>query len=79
MFLLPWQRLFPGIIAGAVFSPGELLKISTEFSGPLGVIRQMLFYLRFVGLWLIVVLLLGFAQVRSIRWAKATLRRLEVI
>jgi hypothetical protein len=37
------------------------------------------FYLRFTGYWLLVMLLLLGAQIRSMRWAKMTLRRLEVI
>jgi hypothetical protein len=37
------------------------------------------FYLRFTGYWLLVLLLLLAAQIRSMRWAKATLRRLEVV
>jgi hypothetical protein len=35
--------------------------------------------LRFFGYWLLAMLLLIFSQLRTGRWTKATLRRLEVI
>jgi hypothetical protein len=40
---------------------------------------MILHYLRFTGLWLLVVLLLVLSQIRSARWAKTILRRLEVV
>jgi hypothetical protein len=78
VLLLPWQRFFGGIVAGAIYSPAELLSRCTaaETSGIFGTV---LFYLRFTGYWLLVVLLLIFSQLRSFRWAKATIRRLEII
>lgn len=78
VLLLPWQRFFAGVVAGAIYTPGELLRWYTiETSG--GIFGIIVYYLRFSGYWLIVVLFLIFAQIRSVRWAKAILRRLEVI
>jgi hypothetical protein len=78
VLLLPWQRFFAGVIVGAIYTPGELLRWYTiETSG--GIFGIIVYYLRFSGYWVIVVLFLIFAQFRSVRWAKAILRRLEVI
>ena len=78
VLLLPWQRFFGGVVAGAIYTPGELLRWYTvETTG--GIFGIIFYYLRFTGYWLLVVLLLIFAQLRSARWAKATIRRLEVI
>jgi len=78
VLLLPWQRFFAGVIVGAMYTPQELSSsyANTEISGIFG---ATLYYLRFTGYWLVVVLLLIFSQFRSIRWAKAVIRRLEVI
>jgi succinate-acetate transporter protein len=78
VLLLPWQKLFNGVIVGAMYTPSELIdaceKVKTgEIFG------KMLFYCRFCAYWIVVVLLLILSQVRSARWAKATLRRLDVI
>lgn len=78
VFLLPWQRFFPGVFLGAMYTPAELQSACAE-AGDYNIFAITLHYLRFSGYWLVVVLLLVFAQLRSSRWAKATLRRLEVI
>ncbi|UCF43327.1 MAG: cell envelope integrity protein TolA [Planctomycetota bacterium] len=78
VLLLPWQRFFAGVVAGAIYTPGELLRWYTiETTG--GIFGIIVYYLRFSGYWLIVLLFVIFAQIRSVRWAKAILRRLEVI
>lgn len=76
IFLLPWQLLFRPVFAGVIFTPGELLEACTADKGILAMVS---FYLRFIGYWLFVLLMLFSAQIRSIRWTRATLRRLEVI
>jgi hypothetical protein len=78
VLLLPWQKFFGGIIAGAMYTPAEMLDAyaAAEARELLGTI---LYYLRFTGYWIIVLLVLIFAQFRSIRWTKAILRRLEVV
>ena len=78
VFLLPWQRFFPGVVFGAMYTPGEL-RCACAKAGDYNIFYTILHYLRFTGYWLLVLLLLIFAQLRSGRWAKAILRRLEVI
>jgi hypothetical protein len=77
ILLLPWQIVFDGVIAGMIFTPSELVsKCSAEISGIFAITFH---YLRFTGYWLLVMLLLIFSHLRSAKWTKATLRRLEVI
>ena len=77
VFLMPWQVAFDGPVLGAMYMPSELLDSCSAEAG--NIFCTALHYLRFTGYWLLVLLLLIFAQVRSYRWAKTTLRRLEVI
>lgn len=78
VLLLPWQRFFAGIVAGVIYTPSELVRWYTvETTG--GIFDAIFYYLRFTGYWLLVLLLLIFSHIRSSRWAKAILRRLEVI
>jgi len=77
LLLLPWQRIFAGVGIGSVYTPCELVKwTSAETSNIFDII---LLYLRFSGFWLLILLLLIFSQLRSGRWTKTILRRLEVI
>ena len=78
VFLLPWQTMLPGIVVGAIYTPQELFagwNINADSSMPLIV----LYYLRFTGMWLAVLLLLFCSQLRSRRWSKTTLRRLGML
>jgi len=77
VLLLPWQRIFAGIVPGAIFTPEELVKWSSAKGGD--IFDVVIYYLRFSGYWLLVLLLLILSQIRSIRWGKAILRRLEII
>ena len=81
VLLLPWQKFINGVVVGAIYTPEEL---STAFAtaktpGAYGIFNTAFLYLRFTGYWLVVVLLLIFSHIRSARWAKATLRRLEIV
>jgi len=77
ILLLPWQSIFGGVVLGAIYTPGELVEwCSAETSGILDIVLR---YLRFTGYWLVILLLLIFSQLRSGRWTKTILRRLEVI
>ncbi len=76
VLLLPWQLLFSPMFAGVMWMPTELI---TACQTPKILFAQISFYLRFTGYWLLVLLLVVFSQIRSMRWAKATLRRLEVV
>ncbi len=77
VLLLPWQRFFSDVVFGAIYTPGELLTSCTAETR--SIFGTAFHYYRFTGHWLLVLLLLIFAQLRSSRWAKATIRRLEVI
>ncbi|MFB0524399.1 MAG: hypothetical protein ACETVZ_02595 [Phycisphaerae bacterium] len=77
VLLLPWQNFFKCIVVGAIYTPDELVRWCTAEST--GIFDAIVRYLRFTGLWALVVLLLVFSQLRSSRWTKAILRRLEVI
>ncbi|MHC4553016.1 MAG: hypothetical protein ACYSUT_09680 [Planctomycetota bacterium] len=75
VILVPWQKLLPGVLVGTVWLPGELLCTPIKS----GAFWKALFYLRFVGLWVVAVWLLFWAQIRSAKWAQATLRRLGLV
>ncbi|MBN2181560.1 MAG: hypothetical protein JW715_06575 [Sedimentisphaerales bacterium] len=77
IFLLPWQKVFSSIVVGAVFTPAEM---ETWFRAKTPeLFDTILYYLRFCGFWLLILLLIILAQIRSSRWAGAILRRLEII
>lgn len=75
--IIPWQRLFASNIVGVVYGTDELLRWLGAKSE--GMPNVVFYYLRFTGLWLVVLLLLILAQLRSARWSKSILRRLEII
>lgn len=77
VLLLPWQNYFRSIIVGAIYTPNELARWCT--AGSEGIFADILHYLRFTGYWALVVLLLILSLLRSSRWTKSILRRLEVI
>jgi len=82
VLLLPWQKFLGGIFLGAMYAPDELLSrcdaLCASESG-CKIFCTILYYLRFTGYWLLVTLLLIFAQYRSIRWANTILRRLAIM
>ena len=77
VLILPWQRVFDCVALGAIFTPDELVKWHAEKTGD--VLDMILYYLRFTGYMVLVLLLLILSQIRSGRWARAILRRLEII
>ena len=79
ILLLPWQSIFGSFVIGAMYTPAELAKGYTSHSNSSGMLPNVLYYLRFTGYWAFIVLLLLFSQLRSARWARAILRRLEII
>jgi len=76
VLLLPWQLLFAPVFAGAMFTPSEMMAACQADKTKLAYVSMIL---RFSVYWVLVVLLLLAAQMRSMRWAKATLRRLDVM
>jgi len=77
VLVLPWQKVFDGVIIGALFTSSELIQGHAEKTSDL--LDMVLYYMRFSGYMVLVFLLLILAQLRSGRWAKAILRRLEII
>jgi hypothetical protein len=77
VLLLPWQRVFAPAIIGAIFTPEEMIESFSTRTPDL--FDGIIYYLRFCGFWLLIVLLMILAQIRSSRWAGAILRRLEII
>ncbi len=77
MVLIPWQKVLPGVLVGTVWTPGELLCGGWAKAGG-STFWKVLFYLRFTGLWIVAMWLLFWAQIRSAKWAQATLRRLGI-
>ena len=78
VLLLPWQRVFGGVVTGAIFTPAELINWH-DADKTKDVFNTVLYYLRFSGYGALIFLLLILSQYRSLRWAKAILRRLEII
>jgi hypothetical protein len=77
ILLLPWQKVFGSTVIGAVFTAEDIIQASSLKSGD--ILEKVLYYLRFTGYSLLILLLLLMAQLRSARWAGAILRRLEII
>ena len=81
LFLLvvvtPWQVVLPKVLIGATWLPSELLCGCWDKADS-SIFWKVVFYLRFCGLPFIVLWLLLWAQIRSAKWARATLRRLGV-
>ena len=77
VLLLPWQKVFGSVVTGAIFTPAELNE--WHAAEKTDIFNTVLYYLRFSGYGALIFLLLILAQYRSLRWAKAILRRLEII
>ena len=77
VLVVPWQKLLDSSVIGVVYTPADLIAwFSSKGDSTL---KMVLYYLRFAGYWLVVMLLLIMSQTRSARWTKAILRRLEII
>jgi len=77
VLLLPWQEVFGSVVTGAVFTPNEIVRWYSARTDDM--LDKVLYYLRFSGYGVLMMLLLILSQIRSLRWAKAILRRLEII
>ena len=78
VLIVPWQVCLPDTVVGAIYTADELFCAdSVPCTGPLA---DCIFYFgRFTGLWAVVTILLLAAQVRSIRWSKAVVRKLRIL
>lgn len=77
VLLLPWQMVFGNMVTGAIYTPSELAQWCSKEAE--SIFDLVLYYMRFTGFGALIGLLLIFSQIRSVRWAKAILRRLEII
>lgn len=78
VFLFPWQSIAPGILIGAIYLPKELLCFY-PMKASASKFWIVLMFLRFAGLWLLVVWLLLWSWLRSGKWYRATQRRLGIV
>lgn len=78
VLVIPWQVALGWGLFGLTFEPNELMRRIGEYDS-YSIFVKALYWLRFVGLWFIAFLCLLFAQGRTARWSKGTLKRLEVI
>jgi hypothetical protein len=78
VLILPWQLLFRPVLFGAIYTPDELLNAWTNFDRA-SITAVALMFIRFTVLWLIVLFLLLRAQLKSMRWARNTLKRLGIV
>ncbi len=78
VLIMPWQTALGWGLFGVTFEPGELVRRLGEYEST-SVFVKGLYWFRYVGAWVIALLCLLFAQIRTSRWSKATLRRLEVV
>ncbi len=76
VILLPWQLLFGNFTCGYMFTPTDILN---SYQNLAGIFSVGFLYLRYVGYWIIILLLLIFAQSRGGRWSRVILKRLEVV
>jgi hypothetical protein len=77
VLVVPWQKLLDSSVIGVVYTPADL--IAWFSSKDESILKMVLYYLRFAGYWVVVMLLLIMSQTRSARWTKSILRRLEII
>jgi hypothetical protein len=78
VLILPWQLLFKDVIVGVIYTPAELLEAWNGYDKTVSV-SSIIMFLRFTGLWLAVLVLLFWAQHKSMRWSRNTLKRLGII
>jgi len=77
VLVVPWQTLVGSRLPGVVYTFPELVNWLTMKDESL--VNTVVYYLRFSGYWLVFLLLLIVSQLRSSRWTKSILRRLEII
>ena len=78
VIIIPWQVVLPKVLIGTIWLPGELL-CGAWAKADNSIFWKVLFYLRFCALPFATVWFLLWAQIRSGKWTRATLRRLGVV
>jgi hypothetical protein len=77
VLIIPWQIVVSSRVPGVLYTLPELLNWMAGKNESTA--NMVLYYLRFSGYWLVFFLLLLTCQLRSARWTKSILRRLEII
>ncbi len=77
VLLLPWQTILGSMAPGAIYTAPELAKWCRADAG--GMLDTVLLYLRFTGYWALVVAVILLAQLRSFRWSRVILRKLDQV
>ena len=78
IIILPWQYFLPGYLVGMIYAPSEILTGVCSEKTP-SAIADFLYYLRFSGLWLLVLITLISANVRSGKWYRTVQKRLGIL
>jgi type III secretory pathway component EscS len=76
--IMPWQTLFHNVGIGTIYRPTELLA-SWLMYPDMNTIAKGFMYLRYVGLGAVAILLLLWAQLKSMKWSRNSLRRLGIV
>ncbi len=77
VLIIPWQSVVGSRVPGVLYTLPELLNWMAAKDESL--LNTVLYYLRFGSYWLAFLLLVLVSQLRSARWTKSILRRLEII
>ncbi len=77
VLVIPWQTVVGSRVPGVLYTLPELLDWMAGKNESL--FNTVMYYLRFSGYWLAFLLLALICQLRSARWTKSILRRLEII
>ncbi len=78
IILLPWQIIFKSVCISPIYTPSELLA-SWKAYPDADVIAKTVMFLRYAGLAAVIFILLIWAQLKSMRWARNTLKRLGIV
>ncbi|MCF7972660.1 MAG: hypothetical protein K9N55_02480 [Phycisphaerae bacterium] len=77
VFLIPWHAFLESSVLGVLFSHEDLVQSMAAKQASLHV--TILYYARFCGYWVVVMLMLFVSQARLGRWSRAMQRRLEIV
>lgn len=77
--LMPWQTIFRTVGVGAIFKPAELLSSWLLYPDMNTFEKGLSVYARYVGLGCFAILLLLWAQIKSMKWSRNSLRRLGIV
>lgn len=79
VLILPWQKYFGNVVTGWIFTPQQLINSKGYIEQYPTVFNIAIYYFRYGAWWVLLMLIMFFAQLRTIRWTKATMRRLGVM